>query len=104
MLDELLRHKDMLISEARNYLARYLCRGDDVFSQVGTLSGGERARLALAILVLEQANFLPVSYTHLDVYKRQGLACAGPMGGQFAPSRPFFTSFFLMDRRNGCNL
>ena len=58
VLDELLRHKDMPISEARNYLARYLFRGDDVFSQVGTLSGGERARLALAILVLEQANFL----------------------------------------------
>ena len=46
VLDELLRHKEMPISEARNYLARYLFRGDDVFSQISTLSGGERARLA----------------------------------------------------------
>ena len=78
VLDELLRHKDMLISEARNYLARYLFRGDDVFSQVGTLSGGERARLALAILVLEQANFLLLDEptNHLDIASQEILQSA----------------------------
>ena len=78
VLDELLRHKDMPISEARNYLARYLFRGDDVFSQVGTLSGGERARLALAILVLENANFLLLDEptNHLDIASQETLQAA----------------------------
>jgi len=78
VLDELLRHKDMPISEGRNYLARYLFRGDDVFSQVGTLSGGERARLALAILVLEQANFLLLDEptNHLDIASQEILQSA----------------------------
>lgn len=78
VLDELLRHKDMPISEARNYLARYLFRGDDVFSQVRTLSGGERARLALAILVLEEANFLLLDEptNHLDIPSQEVLQSA----------------------------
>ena len=78
VLDELLRHKEMTISEARNYLARYLFRGDDVFSQVGTLSGGERARLALAILVLEEANFLLLDEptNHLDIPSQEVLQAA----------------------------
>jgi ATP-binding cassette, subfamily F, member 3 len=73
VLDELLRHKEMMISEGRNYLARYLFRGDDVFNQVGTLSGGERARLALAILVLEEANFLLLDEptNHLDIMSQE---------------------------------
>jgi ATP-binding cassette subfamily F protein 3 len=78
VLDELLRHKEMPISEARNYLARYLFRGDDVFSQIGTLSGGERARLALAILVLEEANFLLLDEptNHLDIPSQEVLQAA----------------------------
>ncbi len=78
VLDELLRHKDMTISEARNYLARYLFRGDDVFSQVSTLSGGERARLALAILVQEEANFLLLDEptNHLDIPSQEVLQSA----------------------------
>ena len=78
VLDELLRHKEMHISEARNYLARYLFRGDDVFSQISTLSGGERARLALAILVLEEANFLLLDEptNHLDIPSQEVLQAA----------------------------
>jgi len=78
VLDELLRHKEMTISEARNYLARYLFRGDDVFSQISTLSGGERARLALAILVLEEANFLLLDEptNHLDIPSQEVLQSA----------------------------
>ena len=78
VLDELLRHKEMTISEGRNYLARYLFRGDEVFSQVGTLSGGERARLALAILVLEEANFLLLDEptNHLDIASQEILQSA----------------------------
>jgi ATP-binding cassette subfamily F protein 3 len=78
VLNELLRHKEMTISEARDYLARFLFRGDDVFSQVQTLSGGERSRLALAILVLENANFLLLDEptNHLDIPAQEELQAA----------------------------
>ena len=78
VLDELLRHKEMPISEARSYLARYLFRGDEVFSLISTLSGGERARLALAILVLEEANFLLLDEptNHLDIPSQEVLQAA----------------------------
>lgn len=69
VLDELLRHKQMLLGPARDYLAHYLFRGEDVFKPVRLLSGGERARLALAILALEGANFLLLDEpsNHLDI-------------------------------------
>ncbi len=78
VLDELLSHKHMLLGEARSYLARFLFQGDDVYSQIGTLSGGERARLALAILVLEEANFLLLDEptNHLDIPAQEELQMA----------------------------
>ena len=45
-------------SEGRNLLARFLFYGEDVHKPVSVLSGGERARLALAKITLEGANFL----------------------------------------------
>src|SRR5699024_12562530 len=42
---------------ARTWLGRFLFSGDDVFKQISSLSGGERSRLALATLLLEQSNF-----------------------------------------------
>jgi ATP-binding cassette subfamily F protein 3 len=69
VIDELLRHKGVAISAARSYLAQYLFRGDDVFKPVSALSGGERGRLALAILALDGANFLLLDEptNHLDL-------------------------------------
>lgn len=69
VLDELLERENMPISEARNYLARYLFRGEDVFREVRSLSGGEQGRLALALLALEGANFLLLDEptNHLDI-------------------------------------
>jgi ATP-binding cassette subfamily F protein 3 len=69
VLDELLAHQNMQVGEARNYLARYLFQGDDVFRQVKSLSGGERGRLALALLALDGANFLLLDEptNHLDI-------------------------------------
>jgi ATP-binding cassette subfamily F protein 3 len=69
VIDELTRHKSMHPSEARSYLATYLFRGDDVFKPVSALSGGERGRLALAILALEGTNFLVLDEptNHLDL-------------------------------------
>ncbi|MCB9147480.1 MAG: ABC-F family ATP-binding cassette domain-containing protein [Caldilineaceae bacterium] len=69
VLDELLSHKHMDLGPARNHLARYLFRNDDVFKPISALSGGERGRLALAILALEGANFLLLDEptNHLDI-------------------------------------
>jgi ATP-binding cassette subfamily F protein 3 len=75
VLDELLAHKAMPVEEARRYLAQYLFRGDDVFKQVGDLSGGERGRLALALLALDGANFLLLDEptNHLDIPSQEVL-------------------------------
>ena len=60
---------------ARKHLASYLFRGEDVFKPIDGLSGGERARLALAILALEGANFLILDEptNHLDIPARESL-------------------------------
>ncbi|MCB8921958.1 MAG: ABC-F family ATP-binding cassette domain-containing protein [Ardenticatenaceae bacterium] len=69
VLDELRAHVEMEEPEARRYLAQYLFRGDDVFKRVRELSGGERGRLALAILARQGANVLLLDEptNHLDI-------------------------------------
>lgn len=75
VLDEFLSHKEMQAESARKHLASYLFRGEDVFKPINGLSGGERARLALAILALEGANFLILDEptNHLDIPAREAL-------------------------------
>ena len=62
-------------STARTVLARLNLRGDDVFKRVGTLSGGERAKIALARLMLSDANLLILDEptNHLDVFTMSAL-------------------------------
>ncbi len=60
-------------TEARNFLHFFLFAGDEVFTPVGQLSYGERARLVLARLVLSRVNFLLLDepLNHLDIASRQ---------------------------------
>ncbi|MBN1954486.1 MAG: ABC-F family ATP-binding cassette domain-containing protein [Anaerolineae bacterium] len=57
------------LSRARDLLGRYRFSGDDVFKQVRDLSGGEQARVALALLAMEGANLLLLDEptNHLDI-------------------------------------
>jgi ATP-binding cassette subfamily F protein 3 len=75
VLEELMQHKALQSNAARSHLAPYLFRGDDVFKPLNALSGGERARLALAILALDGANFLLLDEptNHLDIPAREAL-------------------------------
>ena len=63
---------------ARSYLGRFRFTGDDVFKTLGQLSGGERSRVRLIKLILQQPDLLILDEptNHLDIPSREALEAA----------------------------
>jgi ATP-binding cassette subfamily F protein 3 len=74
-LSVVLEAQPMGEESARTFLGRFLFSDDDVFKPIGALSGGERSRLALGLLLLKRANFMVLDEptNHLDVSARESL-------------------------------
>ncbi len=76
VLDELWNAYPMMKeTEVRNTLALFRFVGEDVYKEVSVLSGGERARLTLAKLILSHMNLLILDEptNHLDIGSREAL-------------------------------
>ncbi len=69
------RHKEFVEQQRRDMLARFGVTGDMGFQKVGSLSGGERNRVALAMLAASDANLLILDEptNHLDLWARDAL-------------------------------
>ena len=75
-LEEVRRHyPEMTDQEIRDHLAKFLFRGDEVEKGIASLSGGERARLSLSLLVLTRPSWFALDEptNHLDLASRTSL-------------------------------
>ena len=76
VLDELWNaYPGLTQTEIRNTLALFMFKGDDIEKKVSVLSGGERARLTIAKLILSKMNLLILDEptNHLDIGSREAL-------------------------------
>ena len=73
MVDTMLWEAKCDPQTARNRLAAFGFRGEDVFKTVSVLSGGEKSRLRLCILMRDDINFLMLDEptNHLDLLSRE---------------------------------
>ena len=74
----LLAKKSMTDLTARNFLGSFGFSGDQALAKIDTMSGGEKARLVLALIVLEKPQLLLLDEptNHLDLEMRQALVLA----------------------------
>lgn len=70
------KHKDKKEQELRGFLGGYGFIGDKVKEKIATFSGGEKARLTIASIILDRPNilFLDEPTNHLDMQMREELA------------------------------
>lgn len=75
VIDVFREHYPMFEGEARNHLSRFLFTGDDVFQKISSLSGGEKVRLKLCLLVNSNRNLLLLDEptNHLDTRSREAV-------------------------------
>jgi len=73
VLDTLRYATGVSVDKARNILAGFHFRADDVMKKISVLSGGEKSRLKLSILMQENVNFLLLDEptNHLDIASRE---------------------------------
>ena len=73
LVDTMLYAQNCTTQEARDRLASFRFRGDDVFKSVSTLSGGEQSRLRLCMLMDSKINLLVLDEptNHLDIDSRE---------------------------------
>jgi ATP-binding cassette subfamily F protein 3 len=73
LIEEVSEVKAMPEEKIRAHLAAFLFSGDRVFQRVGSLSGGEKTRLSIALLLLENYNMLVLDEptTYLDVISQR---------------------------------
>ena len=73
LVDTMLYELDCTAQTARNRLAAFKFRGEDVFKPVSALSGGEQSRLRLCMLMDEKINLLILDEptNHLDIQSRE---------------------------------
>ena len=78
LLDNFLTEYGYTMEHTRSLLGGMLFHGDDVFKEIGTLSGGQKARLVLLKLVLDGANLLILDEptNHLDIAAREAVEAA----------------------------
>ncbi|MBR6780720.1 MAG: ABC-F family ATP-binding cassette domain-containing protein, partial [Clostridia bacterium] len=67
------RFPQLTVSEIRGYLGVFLFKGDEIEKKMSELSGGERARVALLLLILSKPNLLILDEptNHLDIQSRE---------------------------------
>lgn len=99
VLDTIRYELEISDSVARNLLAAYKFKGNDVFKKVEALSGGEKTRLRLCLLMQKDVNMLILDEptNHLDIASREWIEeCVEEFGGTilFVSHDRYFISRF----------